>query len=592
MDIVITNIRKRLLWISQHSVRFAAPGIDVELECRMIIPEVYFNTWDDINIQYYRSEMYPTLSIRTYNDIIDTKETVYKEHIDNITVSISIEKKYSTLDEIGRLLPDIKRILKRITLSTNPYVTITHNINGGYMLEIEYDESTIDNCIDILKQNTLKYWPPPKPLDGYPSTFISNIINNEYYITPKADGEHCIMYIYKDGTFCGITHSGRKAFIHDNIKHISNNLIENNLDYVLEGELITDTMFLYFDIICVNNKDIRHFKLQKRLSMCNIQTIHNISIIKKPIYPCKNFSQLKQSYNIVIQKHPYNTDGIIICPSNYTNHTYKSKPIPTVDMQYFDNKLYLANERYSTKEPSDSFPYENWKIYELTMDFTCIRERKDKITPNYRMPVNYDVMSRIVSGEGVHSLRYFHNRNKLFMLKLLPKDSVLLDVGSATGGDIDKWLYCKFKLIYAVDPNINLRTNNKSIISIKSLLHEIPNNVSYDALSILYVPWDDIFLHYMIKAKHVLLILMDNAYTIRSKYANVECIGKSVNINFDHTTTAKIIDEKIPNTNNIIIFMKNHGYYVDILKYNMVFGTDIEIKISRMYTYYHFYTKF
>lgn len=53
------------------------------------------------------------------------------------------------------------------------------------------------------------------------------------------------------------------------------------------------------------------------------------------------------------------------------------------------------------------------------------------------------ILYKIISGIGIPTLRYHHNKIKMELLKLSPKNN-LLDIGSAKGGDIHEISNCYY----------------------------------------------------------------------------------------------------------------------------------------------------
>lgn len=556
--------------MAQLRQQFIAPNINVELECRMLIPEpLDWKQEEIIKIQYYNTIHQPTLTIRKINNTyIETKELVERRNINNVNVVLSIEKKYNYFDEI--IIPTIKRNIQRKIIKEYPYTTITKE-NDVFMIEVEFDEKTIEECYNIIKEYKIPYWPSTKPIDAYASEIISCLITKEYHLSPKADGEHVIVYDYTLAIF----DNGKKMILNNNSYSIE------KPKNVVEAEYMGNDTFLVFDVLCSNGKDITHYPYTKRRSYY----IPTNKFILKQSYPIQSYSSLIKSYN---ENFTYKTDGFILTPSYRKDNIYKSKPIPTVDLQYIDGFLYLAGEHISKRQPKTlNYQYENGFIYEFNMKMELLKERKDKIIPNYRMPVEIDPLTSIVTHEGVPSLRYHHNKVKLKMLDLLPESLTLLDIGSGYGGDITKWE--KYKHVYAVDPIIQLRHPIPNHVTpLRCRVQDMPE-ITYDAVSLFFIPWDNTLLPYLIKAKHILMILMTYPQNINDKYIYIKINGKNIHIKLDSTITANDIHEEIPNINNIRKYMKEHKFKEGIVKSELVFGSPIEKKLASMYTYHYFH---
>jgi hypothetical protein len=565
--------------------QFNAPGLNVELEIRVIIPhltilELGDIVWEELSIPYYRSTQYPSLTIRRVGNKIETKELIEKVNIsNNISVFLSIEKEYKNFPD--SIFQYLTRDIKRTTIHNKPYTTITY-FNNTYLLEIEYNNNeTLCEAMKIISNFSIPYWPTKKPIDAYTTEIISKLISKNYYITTKADGEHCLMYIYDELDWVIIFDNG-------NIMH-TNKYTQKLSNTILEGEWMDTKEFLCFDILQYRGKDLKNLNLVDRVNYVR----KNLDYIKlKKHIHISNYNDLICGYNKLISQNKYKTDGWILTPKKYGENIYKSKQIPTVDLQYIDGYLYLANERVSTREPKYStYSLENGKIYEFTMDMELIKIREDKIIPNYKMPVEIDPITSMVSGKGLPFLRYHHNFVKLFILDLLKQKGVktLLDVGSGYGGDINKWIKLKFEKVYAVDPYLNLRSTSKIITHLRCELQSIPN-IEYEGITLFFVPWTYEFLPYLINAKYVALIIMSNPKQLDTPIAKININNDQVSISFPDTITAQNITEQIPNINTINNYMDLNNFEHFTPEYPILWGSDIEKAIVSMYTY-HLYIK-
>lgn len=565
--------------------QFKAPGLNVELEIRMIVPYIKVPNiidlkWETITIPYYRSNQHPSLTIRKIDNKIETKELIEKVNIStNLSINLSIEKEYTRFPD--SLFQYLNREIKRTILYNEPYTTLTYH-NNTYLLEIEYtDLNTLNKALDIINQFSIPYWPTVKPIDGYTTEIISKLLTKKYYLTPKADGMHCIMYLCNELDWILVFDNGTI--------HSSASFTSNLDDTILEGEWMENKQFLCFDIIQYKGKYLGELKLMDRL---NYVKMYLPFIQLKQFIHIKKYEDLWNGYNRLKSNKEYSTDGWILTPTKYGDIIYKSKQIPTVDLQYIDGYLYLANERTSQREPKyTTYNLENNKIYEFNMEMELIKAREDKIIPNYKMPVEVDPITSMITGEGVPSLRYHHNYIKLRMLELIKNygGNTLLDIGSGYGGDIKKWKSVGFKHIYAVDPNLNLRQTSNTVTHLRCLLQSIPS-IEYDAISLFFVPWNKDFLSYFIKAKCIAIIVMSNPKKLKSSIANVGIENGNINISFPSTVTAENIIEPILNINDIDTYMEQHNYECNNVECPIIWGSSIERKIASMYTY-HIYIK-
>lgn len=546
--------------------KYKAPGINVELECRMIIPTVsHWKDYESLTIPYFRFMSHPTLNVRKVNNTIETKELVSKTNVENVSIFISIEKQYhSKLPDI--LIPRITRKVQRKIIKDKPLTVINYE-NKVFTLEIEYDTSTVEECKEIIKSYHLPMWPAPKPIDAYASEFISKMLHGKYCLSPKADGDHVVVYISFDD---------KSFYITDNGCVVGQRFTEHPKT-VMEGEFADGEIHLY-DVMIANGEDVTNLPLLKR----------------REYYPQYHFKDIHvfTTYNTLVKafkkcKANFSTDGVIMTSmGSYYDTVYKSKSIPTVDLQYIDGYLHLANEKTSNRLPAGDVHLENGKIYEFDMKMNYIRAREDKIIPNYRMPVEVDPIVNIVNGYGIPNLRYHHNYVKLKMLKLLPQ-TTLLDIGSGYGGDIDKWN--EFKKVYAVDPELNLRSKSKNVIPLRCTVQTIPE-IEYESVSMFFVPWDLSILS-SISAKHVMMIVMDNPKTVVNQLYSVKVIDDKIHVCIPGTVTAENIVENRVNVNDIDKFMKAQKYECIKINYGMKFGSPEEIALSKMYSYLYYKRK-
>lgn len=552
--------------MASEAEKYKAPGINVELECRMIIPTV--TDWEDyesLTIPYFRLMSHPTLNVRKVGNIIETKELVCRTNVDNVSIFVSIEKQYHTkLPDI--LIPRITRKVQRKIVKNKP-LTVINCENKVFTLEIEYDTSTVEECKEIIKSYLLPMWPAPKPIDAYASEFISKILHGKYCLTPKADGDHVVVYISFDD---------KSFYITDNGCIVGQRFTEHPKT-VMEGEFADGEIHLY-DVMIANGEDVTNLPLLKR----------------RAYYPQYHFKDIHvfTTYNTLVKafkkcKANFSTDGIIMTSmGSYYDTVYKSKSVPTVDLQYIDGYLHLANEKTSNRLPIGDVHLENGKIYEFDMKMNYIRSREDKIIPNYRMPVEIDPLFNIVNGYGIPNLRYHHNYVKLKMLKLLPQ-TTLLDIGSGYGGDISKWN--QFKKVYAVDPELNLRSKPKNVIPLRCTAQTIPD-IEYESISMFFVPWDFSILS-SVSAKHVMMIVMDNPKTVTNEYYSIKVLGDKVHVNIPGTVTAENIVENRISVKEIDRFMTARKYECIKINYGMKFGSPEEIALSKMYSYLYYKRK-
>lgn len=552
--------------MAAEAAKYKAPGLNVELECRMVIPSVAdWAGYESLTIPYFRLASHPTLNVRKVDGVIETKELVARANVGSVGIHLSIEKQYrSKLPDI--LVPLMTRKVQRKTVRDTPLTVITYE-NKVFTLEIEYDMSTVDECKQIAASYLLPMWPSTKPSDAYASELISQILSGSYCLTPKADGEHVVVYISHDDKSFYITDSGR----------VEGQRFAEHPKTVMEGEFAGGEIHLY-DVMIANGEDVTNLPLLQRRA-------YYPQYHFKDIHPFTTYSSFVRAYRKCTAEFP--TDGIIMTSmGSYHDTVYKSKAVPTVDLQYIDGYLYLANEKSSNREPAGDVQLENGKIYEFDMQMNYVRAREDKVTANYKMPVQVDPVSSIVNGYGVPSLRHHHNYVKEKMLRLLPR-TVLLDVGSGYGGDIDKWTH--FKKVYAVDPALNLRSKPKNVVPLRCTVQAMPE-IKYDSVSMFFVPWDASILS-AISAKHVMMIVMDRPKTVSNRLYSVKVQGSKIHVSIPGTATAESIVENRVSVDEIDRIMESKRYECIKIDSTMRFGSPEEIELSKMYSYLYYKRK-
>lgn len=560
------NMFKKLAFLANQ---LESPLVNIELEARMKIQQPIDIIFDqEITITYYRSTMYPSIVFRRLNNSeLNSKELVEKIKFNDFTIALSIEQSYTNSEIKFPLIESNTRKIYRKRLQEDPIVEIT-KYNNEFNLEVEFDINNHEKVEKILKEWKSPYWPPIKPMEISSSNLAKKLSHNDQWcISPKADGEHIIQYINDESSI--IIHDN--GFISDIDGNEKNNIIPR---YVYEGELMNNKKILYFDCLMYDYKNITKLDYIKRREYLKE---------KKEIILFNNVYALK-SY--LYKPAQYKTDGYIISNIKNKKLVYKSKFINTVDLRYVNGYLLLENEKFSDRIPKDTtYNFEEDKIYEFDIEMNLIKERKDKTIANYRFPYDDNPIYKIINGIGIPTLRYHHNKIKTELLNILPK-STLLDIGSGKGGDIHKWYHLKFKKIYAVDPILDLRQHSKNVVEIRDYVQNIYQLIDYNSVSILFVPWDDIYLDVIQKAKHVVIAWMSNP-------KNYECdsfkckVTDKVELNIPHTETSNFVIENKTNYKKILKNLKDNGWYHQEIKIKMEIGTIQERELSRMYTYHY-----
>lgn len=550
-----------------QSVQCSIPKTSVELEARMLIPErIPWEPDESFSIQYYKCSQHPYLTIRKREDgLFETKELVTRIHDGPVRLVCSIEKEYSRFP--ASLVKHTLRHLSRKVIHQYPYTTITCE-QGIFTLEIEYDETSVRHCVDQLRAYQLPFWPAPKPRDAYASELLSHF-SEGWTLSTKLDGIHVVVYddiAIDDGGHLYTFGKDRTIPPSDALN-------------IGEGELLGDGRLVLFDVLRREGREITQLPYLERLKWSWRDT--------KPVYAFKTHAELVEAAARIREGGNYPSDGWILTSQGArVDLVYKSKPLPTVDLQYIQGYLYLASEsRSSRASPS---PLEEGKIYEFDLNLNLLGERPDKLTPNMYMPVETDPLAHILSGQGIPCLRYHHNAVKMKLLQKLPK-TTLLDIGSGVGGDLDKWKELQFKHVFAVDQQIRLRHRPPFVTSLRSQAQDINRDLRFDSISMFFVPWCESFLPLFKRAKHVVLILMDNPVPLQTEICRVSIEQRKIILEIPNSLSAAHVEEPIPDTDSLAKAMAAAGFQERRFVYPLGFGSEPEKQLASMYTYIYYF---
>ena len=206
-----------------------------------------------------------------------------------------------------------------------------------------------------------------------------------------------------------------------------------------------------------------------------------------------------EQLNLIFEKLDnavYPTDGLMFVPINgpfnttRTKHrpdrrTLKWKPLTqnTIDFRYHQTKncLEYLDDRgnYRCFQGTRNHPISSdlqqlldlngHQITDLSIievgfdpddqDLKVIRARPDKQKPNTELVAksNWDLIfdpitRQTLTGQDIRLMRKYHNRIKSDLFNSV-RESVILDIGSGRGGDVNKWKQAKLKHVFAVEPN-------------------------------------------------------------------------------------------------------------------------------------------
>ncbi|PIA12623.1 hypothetical protein COEREDRAFT_84003 [Coemansia reversa NRRL 1564] len=570
-----------------------APTVNVELEARMTIPFIESFEGDERTITYFRCPDFPSLTIRkpeNKTNIIETKELVEKRVIENVTFALSIEKTYTEFSFRNSLIPSITRTIRRKRIRNQPNIDITEE-NGIFTVEIEFNNKNYNEIFDIIKSYKVPFWPSIKPKETHSSEILGVVLSNRYFnygwcISTKADGVHVLLYCYNKNVIA-IDDSGR---IFNFCESVSLQNIDESED-VYEAELMQNEI-LIFDCLKHNNKNVTEYNYLERLRFVELDKYCTNKIMRvKPIHEFINFEQFCKAINNAQQDDVFSDGFILTSLGPRTSDVFKSKEKPTVDLLYSKGFLFLSSEKISTRvSKNDNYPFIENCIYEFSLDLEPIKQRNDKIIPNYYIPPEVNPFMKIAKSIGVPCLRYHHNKIKYILLQKLPKKSTLLDIGSGKGGDLSKWNHLHFSKVYAVDPDLELRNVPKFVVPIKDYVQNIPP-IQFDCVSILFVPWNKDFLNIIEKAKYFILATMDYPSNYECNCFKCEVEDDNFKLHIPNSQTALDIQEKTIDIKKLIKYLNEKGWKYEEINFPLTFASEDEKILSNMYSFYFFELK-
>ena len=273
-----------------------------------------------------------------------------KEYTFEIEIEYIGNKKKDRQIIYDSLLEQINNINKIIPIhdNSNRFDNVYNEIINLFNRSFHYNKKFIvgkdSNEIDFRKLAPQVF---PLKIQNIP------IVEENYAITDKADGERMLFYISNKNTYV----------IDANMKFkLTHVIIQNDKmkKTLIDGEYIKELdTFMMFDMIIYNGNDITQEPFKERYEKLvtikesdfhkNKKSSFKIKTKKHYLYgkdfgkdkPLKNIYDV--SNKVVTKKFDYELDGIIFTPMNkeyYNRETYKWKDITTIDfLIYIDKKV-------------------------------------------------------------------------------------------------------------------------------------------------------------------------------------------------------------------------------------------------------------
>lgn len=337
---------------------------------------------DDKTIVYQQKKKIYTYNIYDFNlRIAISKENIIKQYKSNNDYVLrekerySFDLKYCNID-LTKVKQDNK-IMFEIELELKEKINI--DMLNKILSLILFTKDLSQNIITVSEKNKIineykQIFNTIFFVGAQPETLQKHLIHElgkiEYAITDKADGDRYILFISSDKNV---------YFIDNNIKKVLKTDIKSNLYYstVIDGELIRKNdkyIFLAFDIIAFNNKDLRGDNtqhLKTRLNRLNhiIYSINNkyndkYFEIRMKKYYYKNIFLGAKKIMDDIENKDYENDGLIYTPMNEcypVNKKWKMllkwKPSEMNTVDFYSIKDVNSNiwnlyvQHYNTKNP-------------------------------------------------------------------------------------------------------------------------------------------------------------------------------------------------------------------------------------------------
>jgi len=337
-------------------------------------------------------------------------------------------------------------------------------------------------------------FPPSKPVDATYAFFRWEVVHN-YAITMKADGVRCVLFLRKQNEVYSIANDV-KLLKDVHIEHASDD--QTRFPIVLDCEFVPDINTFYaFDCIVYGGTYLDSLpgqsQLLQRVQMADsvrFSQSHNggFNYAIKPYVSCDSvpdyLAAIHQYRSMSETGIPYKVDGVIFQHLSIIGDAKKWKPpeLLTIDFAVTKYPPYIGVNvsgagGSSIVSASDvignlnnaSIPKDvvEGKIAEFKWDydqkrFIFYRTRDDKQYSNNKEtvravfnlitnPITYETISL----QNLVLTRKYHNREKSEAYANLKEDGAktILDVGSGTGGDVQKWKANGFTHVTAIEVN-------------------------------------------------------------------------------------------------------------------------------------------
>jgi hypothetical protein len=332
---------------------------------------------------------------KKYNEMSDknsfyiTKDKIFKPiQLENIKIDLVNENPNST--KPSKTLSNYHKNKFRCSIKCNSWdidltillITDCSNNQSGLYFEIETEfnyenfikkkitaEQVIDefkinsnailSIIDCSKNNALDVelrYDMFNQVVTLEKQYLPKLINGNYSVTEKADGERVFIYIDSKKNVCRINPTSIIGVKIPLLRLEKTLKISNTL---IDGEMINikgKNVFMGFDLLYFDGKDYRTYNLETRLKYLKY-TVHELNKLKnlkgfdfkvKTFYMNNVFINAAKIWNTRSKLFPYNLDGLIFTPirgsyqSNLPNYKWKDKH--SIDVRILYNAQYNFTE--------------------------------------------------------------------------------------------------------------------------------------------------------------------------------------------------------------------------------------------------------
>lgn len=424
--------------------------------------------------------------------IIESKTSIDIVHLDWLNVVVSLEKKMDSMrNNIVR--PKSKRRISFDIGKMRLDMTFNHE-DDTYQIEVEVldiycDYHEVMNVVEILIMRMLdtplyirrsvyecvvniaskeygdEYFCIGKRRYQTPKTLRASefhtIYKDEYYITPKLDGERRFLILFND-----------QCYSIDSLMRVRRESIfsgySSSACCILDCEYTNET----YNVIDIPVLEGEYFggngSPKERLQLFQERCSHDNGIVMK-VYEVLGRNPYDK---IMMWKEEYDIDGIVIIGRSYDSSCLKIKFNVTVDLYVNVDKTLISSDEvvFDVDIEGECLPESVYEFVVLSKDkLRVMRERKDKPVPNSSQVIISNMSSdvadmKMFQGKCSIMMRKMHNRVKRLMYRMADTErAIVLDIGTGQGGDLSKWK--GVKEVIAVDPNDDLRREFEKRVS-------------------------------------------------------------------------------------------------------------------------------